>query len=470
MNTEDFPEASVQHTRVSAWLLPLILFLILTASAGGLLLYYYLQPTGPRLTLHFPQGHGLKIGDSLRYRGINIGEVTHVVLAPNLDRITVTVQVWPNAAAIASANSQFWIVRPEVDLTGAAGLETVLGANYINVLPGVINHPDDPPHTEFAGLEAPPALAILEAGGLTVTLLTPNRGSLKANAPVFYREIKVGTILSVDLTPDSSAVRAKVYIQPDYTGLIREHTKFWKTSGFQVGLGWTGLSMNVNSLQSLLLGGITLAVPPEPGELAHQEQQFRLYDEPLGEWLKWRPFTPLASAERLSELPAPVLAELTWQQRNMLRITVTERRQAWVVPLADGFLGPQTIFNPPADEVLAGTAQLKIAGTAVAVQTPPLDYGHGLAFLAQDHALSGWSQQRHPDQPESSLVIADPTKPPLYLAKYHLETTEDGYWRIAEEVPVSEQWHGAAVVSEADNALLGLLLVEDGVAKVGVLQ
>ncbi len=465
METDTFPTASTRQRR--RWLLPLLVFITLISSALGLLFYHFSHQNDVRLKLHFQQGYGLKIGDPLRYRGITIGEVKAIQLDPDLSGISVEIYLSKTAADIATEHSQFWIVRPQLNLTGAEGLETVIGANYVNVLPGKINHADDPTHLSFTGLEQPPALAILEAGGLSVDLLTQSRGSLKVNAPVFYREIKVGTILSVDLTPDSSSVRARVYIQPAYTGLIREGTRFWKTSGFQLGLGWSGLSMNVDSLQGLLLGGVTLAVPPAAGQLAEYGQQFELAEEPEKAWLEWRAYTPLNVAQ-LPDLPTMQLANLTWQERNLLQLTSDEQQQAWVLPVAQGFLGTKAVFNPPQD-ALAGSAELHIADQLMTVTTPAQTMTDELALLPYQHQFSVWNKQRAATQPENTLIVAAPDQSPLYIEAYHYQADNTLQWQLDKQVSIPETWNGAAVLSERDGALLGVLLLEGRRAHVALL-
>ncbi|MHC4208725.1 MAG: hypothetical protein ACYSWT_03320, partial [Planctomycetota bacterium] len=61
-----------------------------------------------------------------------------------------------------------------------------------------------------------------------------------------------------------------------------------------------------------------------------------------------------------------------------------------------------------------------------------------------------------------------PTASPLPLAASRL-TAAAGGWSVDPAVSVDESWHGAAVVARDDGYLLGLLLVEDGEARVALL-
>ncbi|MEZ6073957.1 MAG: MlaD family protein [Pirellulales bacterium] len=101
------------------------------------------RPTGATLLIHFPDGHGLRVGDAMRHRGIEVGTVDEVDLAPDLSGVDVTVVLSPAAEVLARADSQFWIVRPRVSLEGVSGLETAIGAKYIAVRARPIQ-PDPP--------------------------------------------------------------------------------------------------------------------------------------------------------------------------------------------------------------------------------------------------------------------------------------------------------------------------------------
>ena len=108
---------------------------------AGWLTWQSLPVRGPEITILFPDGHGLKQGDSLRYRGIDAGSVTSVVLNADLDRVVAIVSLTPAASALAREGSRFWIVRPQVSTAGITGLETAIGPRYIAVVPGAVGAP-----------------------------------------------------------------------------------------------------------------------------------------------------------------------------------------------------------------------------------------------------------------------------------------------------------------------------------------
>ncbi|MDX1654802.1 MAG: MlaD family protein, partial [Candidatus Competibacteraceae bacterium] len=401
------------------WLLPLLALL-----GAGWLVWSSLAQRGIPVEISFAQGHGLKAGDSLRYRGIQVGRVREVVLGTELSGIRVRLELDPSARELARTGSRFWIVRPRLDLSGVSGLETVVGANYLMVLPGQGTFTD-----HFVGLEDPPLLEILEPGGLRITLTTPRKGSLRPGAPVNYRQVTVGTILEVGLAKDASAVEAEVYIHPQYASLIRSNTRFWKTGGARVSAGLTGLSLAVDSIQGLILGGVTLAIPPQPGQPVDDGHRFQVFDEPDDQWLEWVPRLSLYG-EGDRQRPQPLRAELSWEYRNLLYLTRDSNRRGWLLPVAGGLLGPRDMLLPP-EEAEPESVHLTLQGPPGTLPLTARPWGRAdeLALLPLDHGYESWEDFRSPQEPEAALVVAGPEQAIRYVAIEHYRPV-DGDWLL----------------------------------------
>ena len=82
-----------------------------------------------------------------------------------------------------------------------------------------------------------------------------------------------------------------VQIRPRYVKLVRSSSKFWNSSGADVKFGlFSGLEINVESLKSLVGGGIVFATPDDPkARQASNGASFPLHDQPAKEWLGWAP-------------------------------------------------------------------------------------------------------------------------------------------------------------------------------------
>jgi paraquat-inducible protein B len=288
--TEALPEARVRRQRwrfAIVWVVPLV-----AAIVAGYLIASRLQEFGPTVTIRFRDGSGVKAGQTeLRYRGVPVGEVTEVELGRKREYVLVRARLRRSAASLAREGSLFWIVRPEVGFGSVRGLQTVISGSYIQVLPGTGKAKSD-----FTGLER--ASPTLGQPGLKLTLSTPQLGSIRPGSPVHYRGIEVGSVTAADLSSDATAAHVQVFIAQRYERLVRVGSRFWTVSGVDVNFGlFRGLEVNIESLRSLVAGGIAFATPDDPGAPAAKDGTlFLLHDKPQGEWLEWRPKISVAPA------------------------------------------------------------------------------------------------------------------------------------------------------------------------------
>ena len=56
----------------------------------------------------------------------------------------------------------------------------------------------------------------------------------------------------------------------------------------------SGVDIKTESVETILAGGIAVATPDDVGDLASQNQRFRLRDEFDDDWLEWSPEIPLS--------------------------------------------------------------------------------------------------------------------------------------------------------------------------------
>jgi paraquat-inducible protein B len=281
---DEIPRARVRRRRLVrwVWVVPLI-----SVALAVWLVYQRIQSLGPEITVTFEDGAALRVGQTpLRYRGVQIGEVTGVKLSPDEKHALVKLRLQKDAAQIAREGSRFWIVRPRVGWGSFSGLNTVLSGPEIQVIPG---KPDAPAKTQFAGLDTPPAAI---EGGLHI-VLRAERPKMRADAPVYYRGVEVGTVQKLDLAPNALSADVHVIIYPRFASLVREGSSFWDVSGVNLKGGiLKGVEVEFESLRSLVTGGIEFATPPgtrpaKPGTV------FFLYNEPKPEWLAWAPKIPI---------------------------------------------------------------------------------------------------------------------------------------------------------------------------------
>jgi hypothetical protein len=461
----DLPTANARRRKSRWWLHPSMLFPLLAIALVAWLLQTYYHERGIPIQITFHEGYGLKAGDALRYRGIDVGVVQQVELAPDLGTIYVNARLIPSARDVARQGSKFWIVRPELGLSGASGLETLVGANYIRVLPGqggVEKH--------FTGLETPPLLDLLEPGGVEILLTTSGQSGLRRGAALSYRQVIIGTVLNIDLAKDASSVEARVYINPKYTHLIREQAKFWKVGGAKFSAGLTGLSWQIDSLQSLISGGVMMAVPPSPGQPVTAGQRFPLHDEPQQAWLEWTPYlSPLP--HQASERPQLLPVSLRWDNSGWFKHLHAKRRDGWVLPLRHGLLAPLNLFVAP-DYAKADSVQLRLGADSLKLETEATPYAPGIGLLPYRHAYPTWSLDdiRLPDKPEDVLIGTDFRTRSRFVEADKFQVINNGTWHITPSLKFDASWHGAAVVASSDSDLLGIVLINEDNARVALLM
>jgi len=261
------------------WLVP-----IFAAVMAGDYFYDLFQERGLQISLTFSDANGLKAGQSkVMHLGVDIGRVADIRLSPDQKHVVVRVDLQRSAESFAEKGATYWVVRPEISTQSISGLGTVLSGPFIDSNPGT-----GETQKEFTGLDrAPPTVE----DGLRIVLKAPRLEHLQPDTPVYFRGIEVGTIEDVQLSDDAASVNVGAFIRSRYSPLVKSNSEFWVVSAvdFKGGL-FTGIQMKVESLRSLLSGGIAFATPEKNmGEQAQNGSEFVLNEEPKKDWLNWAP-------------------------------------------------------------------------------------------------------------------------------------------------------------------------------------
>jgi len=291
MTGEELPKARVRRGRLFrlVWVVPVV-----AAAIGGWLIFQHLRTFGPEIAITFSDGAGLRVGQTpLKYRGVAIGEVSQVELAPDQKHVVVRARLVRSAASIAREGSTFWIVRPQVGWGNVTGLSTVLSGPEIQVLPGKT---DGEVKREFKGQESAPVG--LETAGMRLVLRAERPMSMRANSSVYYRGVEVGVVQRIDLAPNSTSADVHILVFQRYAPLVREGSAFWNVSGLNLkGSILKGIEVDFESLRALVTGGVEFATPPNSAR-AKAGTVFFLHEQPKKEWLAWAPQIRIAPAEK----------------------------------------------------------------------------------------------------------------------------------------------------------------------------
>ena len=254
------------------WLVPIIAVLI-----GASLLVRSVLATGPRIEIDFNTAEGIEAGKTeVRYKEVVIGRVEAVALRDDRQRVVVTVQLARSAAGVARQDTQFWVVRPRIGAAGVSGLGTLFSGAYIGVDAGV----SELERESFVGLEAPPFMLRGEPGGSFV-LLADDLGSLDVGSPLYYRRARVGRVVGHTLDPQRDELTVKICVEAPYLTLVTPETRFWNASGVDLRLDASGLTIDTQSVSSVVAGGVSFERLPTRGAVspAADGSRFKLYGD-----------------------------------------------------------------------------------------------------------------------------------------------------------------------------------------------
>ncbi|MFV0335675.1 MAG: MlaD family protein [Tropicimonas sp.] len=230
---------------------------------------------GALIEIRFPNASGIVADKTeLRYREVSVGKVEEVTFSDDLSQVIVHVRVDKSVEEYIDADSVFWVVQPKITTRGITGLETVLSGIYIEgswdgVPGGLVRH--------FDGLPERP-VARPDQDGVRVVLTSMTGRGLTEDTPVLYKGIEVGTIGKPALSPDGVRIIADAFIKAPYDDLLTTESRFWDTSGISFNLGTSGASIDVESLATLISGGISFETVVSGGDPVERDREFNVFD------------------------------------------------------------------------------------------------------------------------------------------------------------------------------------------------
>lgn len=256
------------------WVIPLLA----TAIGLGLAVKSFME-RGPTVTVQFVSAEGVEANKTrIKYKDVDIGTVTAVALAEDRQTVLMTVQMAHAAAGLLTDETRFWVVRPRISGGSVSGLTTLLSGAYISLDPGSAK--PTTAKTHFVGRENPPQITSNDPGREFVLNAT-NLGSLDIGSPVYFRRIQVGRVVAYKMDKEGRGVNVGVFINSPYESFVTSGTRFWHASGIDVSVDSNGAKFDMQSVVSLMLGGIAFSTPAgdATAEAAPELQQFRLYED-----------------------------------------------------------------------------------------------------------------------------------------------------------------------------------------------
>ena len=252
------------------WLIPLVAALV-----GGWLAVKAILDKGPKITITFVTAEGLEAGKTkLKYKDVDVGLVTSVVLSRDTKRVVATAEIVKDAKDYLVEDTRFWVVRPRISGGTVTGLGTLLSGSYVGMDIGK----SAKERRDFVGLEVPPIISAGTAGREFI-LHAANMGSLDVGSPVYFRRLQAGQVSGYALDEHGKGVTMKVFIDEPFDKFVTANTRFWQASGIDVTLDSSGIKVDTQSVVSILIGGLAFESPVEPVERpqAAAETKFTLF-------------------------------------------------------------------------------------------------------------------------------------------------------------------------------------------------
>ena len=433
---------------------------------------------GTKIKISFPQGHGLQAEDAIRYRGIDVGVVESVHLTPELDSVDVHVNLLPTAKQLAVQGSRFWIVRPQLSITGVSGLETAVGHKYIEVIPGEANATAV---SDFTGLAQPPADTATE-NGIEILLQADARHSVTRGSAIHFRGVDIGKILSVGLSQDARHVEIRGKIDESYRSLVTTESKFWATGGVDFDFSLRdGLKLETESLDTLARGGVSMLVvgsgkPAGPGHV------FPLAAAVNEDWIARSNNFRSTSAR----MRGCVNLNAQWKEKLLFRNWKKSQTFSGISITDDN--GKSSVLVP-ADIVALREVAEENSLTVSFLDADGVDTPVDVATITIDGPVASLpghaNTQTHfkldeistASQPAAALVVRRARDGQVHL---HLPITKSdiavstsagaSFWRLNNFSGDRAVWHGCPVLLASDSSLIGMLLVDDKGPRVHLLN
>jgi paraquat-inducible protein B len=234
------------------WVIPIV-----AAAAGVWIAVTKILSEGPQITITFQSAEGLTAGKTkIQYNGLEVGTLASIRLADDRQRVIATAKMDPKTKDFLVKDTKFWVVRPQISGLNVTGLGTLISGDYIGVALGQSKESE----RNFIALDTAPLVAGGTPGRFFM-LKTPELGSLSEGAPIYFRHLPAGQIVSYELDKGGDGLNVRVFVQAPYDQYVTSNTRFWHASGIDMSLSATGLRLQTESLMSILAGGIAFETP-----------------------------------------------------------------------------------------------------------------------------------------------------------------------------------------------------------------
>ncbi|GAD81378.1 MlaD family protein [Vibrio ezurae] len=205
---------------------------------------------GIPITITLPDGNNINpSGAPLVYRGIEIGQITHIQLSKDRADILAQATIEPAYHDLLNSGSQFLLEEATLSLSGIDNLGNFVTGNFLTLLPGTGS-----PSRSFKAVKQE-ELNIQDSGNVSFSLLAKHSLGLDSGSAVLYKGIQIGHVTSSHLQEDG--VKINVLIDAKYRELMALNNRFYFSSAISANLDAAGVNVDIPPIQHLLAGSIS---------------------------------------------------------------------------------------------------------------------------------------------------------------------------------------------------------------------
>ncbi|MDP7592819.1 MAG: MlaD family protein [Litorilituus sp.] len=207
------------------------------------------------------------------YRGEEIGAVNRIEKQGSQQIIRVG--ILPQYQHVLRENTQFWLAKAQLSLSGITDTDALFGGDYITFNIGEGNE-----KSAFPLLEQAPAKPA-SAKGLQLSLFSDHASVASSGSVVSYRGIAVGQVDNVELDKLSDKIRINITIDESHQDLIKANTRFYNASGVTLAGGISDFVVKTESVDAILRGGISFYNPNTKSQAmkaVKEQESFHLFE------------------------------------------------------------------------------------------------------------------------------------------------------------------------------------------------
>ncbi|WP_299495611.1 MlaD family protein [uncultured Shewanella sp.] len=203
---------------------------------------------GISFTLMADNTYGINKGTDIVFRGIKIGQVTHIDLTSK--GVNMMAKLDNTYKSLLTQSAQFWVSGAKISLAGIQHPERLITGSVINFKAGT-----GPASSEYPLLDKAPDA---QTNNLYLTLNSQSNPNLSVGAEVRYKQIKIGEVTAVNLNNKLTRVNYQVKIYPEFAQLITQKSYFVSEAAVSINATLDQVKVKTRDLTTFVKGAISL--------------------------------------------------------------------------------------------------------------------------------------------------------------------------------------------------------------------